>query len=193
MKTATGSSRENSQQSRKKIEYRSPGDSYAGVSRSSGQKKRQDATMEVVGMKLFTIGFTKKTAEQFFSTLSSANVKTLIDVRLNNVSQLAGFSKRKDLQYFLRVICGVEYLHLPELAPTPEILDEYRNRSHDWRDYEAQFLSLLRKRKVAQTLDRKVFDRACLLCSEDKPSQCHRRLVAEHLQKKWAGIEITHL
>lgn len=144
-------------------------------------------------MKLFTIGFTKKTAEQFFSTLSSANVKTLIDVRLNNVSQLAGFSKRKDLQYFLRVICGVEYLHLPELAPTPEILDEYRNRSHDWRDYEAQFLSLLRKRKVAQTLDRKVFDRACLLCSEDKPSQCHRRLVAEHLQKKWAGIEITHL
>jgi uncharacterized protein (DUF488 family) len=149
--------------------------------------------MEVIGMRLFTIGFTKKTAEEFFATLSTAKVKTLIDVRLNNVSQLAGFSKRNDLEYFLRAICGIGYLQLPELAPTQEILDEYRKGGHDWANYESQFLALLKKRKVAQKLDRKVFDRACLLCSEDTAHQCHRRLVAEHLQKKWGGVEIVHL
>jgi uncharacterized protein (DUF488 family) len=149
--------------------------------------------MEGIRMRLFTIGFTKKTAEEFFSTLSSAKVKTLIDVRLNNVSQLAGFSKRSDLEYFLRTICGIGYLHLPELAPTQDILDEYRKGGHNWAKYESQFLALLRKRKVAQTLDRNIFDRACLLCSEDTADQCHRRLVAEHLQKKWGGVEIVHL
>ncbi len=144
-------------------------------------------------MRLYTIGFTKKTAEQFFTTLSTAKVKTLIDVRLNNVSQLAGFSKRLDLEYFLRVICGIGYVHLSELAPTQEILDAYRKGRHDWTNYEAQFLELLKKRRVAQKLDRKIFDRACLLCSEETADQCHRRLAAEHLQKKWGGIEVVHL
>lgn len=145
-------------------------------------------------MKLFTIGFTKKTAEKFFTELQSHGVKRIIDVRLNNVSQLAGFTKRDDLRYFANTICQIEYLHLVELAPTSSILDPYKKRKEiDWRTYERNFMDLMEKRQIEKTLQRETIDGACLLCSEEKPHHCHRRLVAEYLRDKWGGIEIEHI
>ena len=145
-------------------------------------------------MKLFTIGFTKKSAEAFFTKLQGAGVKRLVDIRLNNVSQLAGFAKRDDLRYFAKAICNIEYVHVPELAPTQEMLDRFKKeRDGDWASYERQFLELMRSRRVETTLTRRLLDHACLLCSEDQPQQCHRRLVAEYLQKKWGDVEIAHL
>jgi len=144
-------------------------------------------------MRILTVGFTKKTAEEFFGRLSSAGVERLIDVRLNNVSQLAGFSKRDDLRFFLRAICDIDYLHLPELAPTQAMLDEYKKVSHDWQTYEQKFTALIMERHVESTLDRTIFENGCLLCSEDKPDHCHRRLVAEYLRKSWGTVDIVHL
>ena len=145
-------------------------------------------------MKIFTIGFTKKSAETFFTRLKSAGVKRLVDVRLNNVSQLAGFTKKDDLRYFTKAICGIEYLHMPELAPTSDILDPFKKQKNgDWAQYEQQFLDLMRSRRVEETSSRDILDGGCLLCSEEKPHHCHRRLVAEYLQEKWEGIEIEHI
>lgn len=144
-------------------------------------------------MKLFTIGFTKKSAETFFTTLREAEVKRLIDVRLNNVSQLAGFSKRDDLAYFARALCGIEYAHEPELAPTQEILDAFKKNKGAWEDYERNFLALMAERHIESKFQPDEFDGACLLCSEETPEHCHRRLVAEYLQGKWRGVEIQHL
>ena len=144
-------------------------------------------------MKLFTIGFTKKTAEIFFGKLCDAGVKRVIDIRLNNVSQLAGFAKKDDLSYFLKTICAIEYVHVPELAPTQDILDGYKKHKGDWEVYEKKFMELMIKRAIENKLSRELFDNACLLCTEDKPHHCHRRLVAEYLQSKWGDIEITHI
>ena len=144
-------------------------------------------------MRVFTIGFTKKSAETFFSTLQRSGASRLIDVRLNNVSQFAGFSKRDDLQYFLREICGMDYTHLPELAPSRELLDAYRKRNGDWATYEREFLELMRQRRIEDTTLRAVIDNSCLLCSEDQPQHCHRRLVAEYLQRIWGDLAIIHL
>ncbi len=144
-------------------------------------------------MTIYTIGFTKKSAREFFEKLKSAKILRLIDVRLNNVSQLAGFTKRDDLLYFCESILKIEYLHLPELAPTQEMLEAFKKNHGDWRDYEAQFFSLLAERKPEQTLKREVLDRGCLLCSEPTPEHCHRRLVAEHLRGKWGDIQIEHI
>lgn len=144
-------------------------------------------------MKIFTIGFTKKSARQFFTLLSQSGAKRLVDVRLNNSSQLAGFTKRDDLAYFLKAICGMDYVHLPSLAPTQERLDAYKGKQTDWDEYEAQFLSLLSERKVEEEVAREVFDGSVLLCSEPKPERCHRRLVAEYFQTAWGDIEIEHL
>ena len=143
-------------------------------------------------MKLYTIGFTKKSAEEFFTTLQHSGAARLIDVRLNNSSQLAGFSKRDDLKYFLKAICGIDYLHLPELAPTQELLDEYRD-TKNWPAYERKFLALMAERKVDRTLEQATFNGACLLCSESTADKCHRRLVAEFLRDRWGEIEIVHL
>jgi uncharacterized protein (DUF488 family) len=143
-------------------------------------------------LKLFTIGFTKTTAESFFSRLSQAGVKKVIDIRLNNASQLAGFAKKTDLIYFLKTICGIDYEHRLELAPTQEILDQYKN-SGSWVDYEKSFLELLSNRKIEDILARHELNAACLLCSEDKPEKCHRRLVAEYLKEKWNDLVIVHL
>jgi uncharacterized protein (DUF488 family) len=142
---------------------------------------------------IFTIGFTKKSAETFFTRLQQARVKRLIDVRLNNVSQLAGFSKKDDLRYFTQAICGIPYIHLVELAPTAEILDPYRKQKGDWKIYEREFIKLIRARRIEKTLSRELIDGGCLLCSEEKPDHCHRRLVAEYLQEHWAGVKIEHL
>ena len=144
-------------------------------------------------MKLLTIGFTRKSAERFFGLLRAAGAKRVVDVRLNNVSQLAGFAKKNDLAYFLREICAVEYVHRPELAPTQEMLDDYRKRGRDWGRYEARFLDLMRRRRIEETLPRESVADGCLLCSEDQPHHCHRRLVAEYLAQHWEDVEITHL
>lgn len=144
-------------------------------------------------MKLFTIGFTKKPAERFFGLLRASGAKRVVDVRLHNVSQLAGFAKRDDLRYFLSEVCGMGYVHLPELAPTKEILDDYKKRGGDWRTYEVQFLDLMRQRRIAESVAQDTISHGCLLCSEDRPDRCHRRLVAEYLNDRWGGVEITHL
>ncbi|MBT9147431.1 MAG: hypothetical protein DDT32_01186 [Syntrophomonadaceae bacterium] len=144
-------------------------------------------------MKLYTIGFTKTTAESFFSRVSKAGVKKVVDVRLNNVSQLAGFAKKNDLRYFLSAICGVGYEHMPELAPTQDILDAYKKHRGDWVTYEKRFLELMAKRRIEETVPRSAVDGACLLCSEDKPHHCHRRLVAEYLKEKWSDVDVVHL
>ena len=144
-------------------------------------------------MRIFTIGFTKKPAETFFTRLKNAGVSRLVDVRLNNVSQLAGFTKKDDLRYFTKSICDIDYIHLPELAPTAEILDPYKKaKNGDWQLYERQFLDLMRARHI-ETTSREILDGGCLLCSEEKPHYCHRRLVAEYLREQWGDVQIEHI
>ena len=144
-------------------------------------------------VELFTIGFTRKSAEAFFTSLREAGVRRLVDVRLNNISQLAGFAKKEDLRYFLRAIAGIEYLHLGELAPTQEMLDIYKKSKGSWEDYAARFNDLIAQRQIETTLRRDVMDGACLLCSEDTPLHCHRRLVAEYLERSWGQVTTKHL
>jgi uncharacterized protein (DUF488 family) len=144
-------------------------------------------------MKIFTIGFTQKSAETFFGLLRQPGLVRLVDIRLNNVSQLAGFSKRDDLQFFARQINGLAYAHLPELAPSAQILDEFKTGGRNWSVYETQFLALMANRQVESTVEREFLDGACLLCSEPSPKQCHRRLVAEYLQSRWGNLEVQHL
>jgi len=144
-------------------------------------------------MKIFTIGFTKKTAQRFFESLQSSGAKRIVDVRLNNVSQLAGFAKKNDLSYFLESICDMEYVHLPQLAPTQEMLEEYKKKGGDWDHYERRFLDLMRERQIESRISKEIISNGCLLCSEDKPHHCHRRLVAEYLKQHWGDIEIKHL
>lgn len=144
-------------------------------------------------MKLFTIGFTKKTAEDFFTRLQRAGVRRVADIRLNNTSQLAGFAKSDDLQYFLKAIANIDYVHIPELCPTQEMLDAFKKSKGSWGDYERDFNRLIEKRRISETVPRALLDGACLLCSEDTPEHCHRRLVAEHLRERWRDVEIVHL
>jgi uncharacterized protein (DUF488 family) len=144
-------------------------------------------------MILFTIGFTKKSARQFFGLLKSSGARRVVDVRLNNVSQLAGFAKRDDLQFFLKEVCGMEYVHAPELAPTAEMLDEYRKLKGGWAEYEKRYLDLLVRRRVEESLSKEIVADGCFLCSEDQPHQCHRRLAAEYLSRRWGNIEVCHL
>lgn len=132
-------------------------------------------------MKIFTIGFTQKNAENFFGLLKHAGVTRLVDVRLNNVSQLAGFAKRDDLKFFLKEICNIEYIHIPDLAPTKQILDPYKKGDISWDSYEDKFLNLMASRNIEKHLNISLFENSCLLCSEHKPHQCHRRLVIEYL------------
>jgi uncharacterized protein (DUF488 family) len=145
-------------------------------------------------MDVYTIGFTQKTAAQFFGTLHESGIRQLVDVRLNNVSQLAGFSKRDDLKYFLHAICDAAYVHELRLAPTQELLDGYKQRKWDWPEYEQRFLALMRERHVEDQIDRHIFDiLTVLLCSEASPERCHRRLVVEYLQSQWGGMTVRHL
>jgi uncharacterized protein (DUF488 family) len=145
-------------------------------------------------MEIYSIGFTQKTAEQFFAKLKSAGIRLLLDVRLNNVSQLAGFAKRGDLAFFLKEICAAEYLHEPMLAPTAEILDGYRGKKLSWAEYEAMFLALMAERQIESRLDRALFRTpVVLLCSEPTAERCHRRLVLEYLRERWGDVTISHL
>jgi uncharacterized protein (DUF488 family) len=145
-------------------------------------------------MEIYSIGFTQKSASQFFGTLKAHRIERLLDVRLNNTSQLAGFAKQSDLPYFLKEICGAEYEHEPLLAPTQEILDAFKKHKGDWNVYTEAYLSLLRARKVERALRRESFEkRTVLLCSEATPEHCHRRLALEHLQSHWGGFKVVHL
>ncbi len=143
-------------------------------------------------MNIFTIGYTGTTARCFFNRLRNAGVRKIVDVRLNNVSQLAGFAKKDDLEFFLEAILQIGYEHIPDLAPTQELLTDYRKRRVDWPGYAARFIELMKDRAV-ENLDRERFNEACLLCSEDLAHKCHRRLVAEYLRHKWGDVNILHL
>lgn len=143
---------------------------------------------------IYTIGFTKKSAETFFNFLKQSNVKTLIDVRLNNVSQLAGFAKRDDLKFFLNELCGAEYIHSPELAPTKDILNAYKKGDMSWEVYEDKFLNLMGRRNIERSISPTLLDHGCLLCSEHEPHFCHRRLVVEYLnQHSNLDLKVKHL
>ena len=144
-------------------------------------------------MRTFTIGFTKKSACRFFQLLRDSGARRVVDVRINNASQLAGFAKKGDLAWFLDEILGMGYIHLPMLAPTRQLLREYRKGEIDWGTYETRFLDLMRERRIEESIPRNVIDEGCLLCSEDQPHHCHRQLVAEYLNDKWGGVEIEHL
>lgn len=145
-------------------------------------------------MEIYSIGFTQKSAEQFFGALKAAGIERLLDVRLNNTSQLAGFAKASDLPYFLREICGAEYEHEPLLAPTQDILDRFKKQMGDWNVYTDAYLTLLRDRMVEKKLDRESFKRrTVLLCSEPTSDHCHRRLALEYLNLHWGNLTIHHL
>ena len=145
-------------------------------------------------MEVYSIGFTKKKAREFFGILRSTGIQRLLDVRLNNVSQLAGFTKRDDLAFFVNELCGAEYIHEPLLAPTKDILDALKKRKGAWSDYEASFLSLIAEREIESKLDRSIFAKpTALLCSEPTAEHCHRRLVLEYLRDKWGDLDIRHL
>lgn len=144
-------------------------------------------------MSVFTIGFTKKNAKTFFKFLKDAKISKLIDVRLNNVSQLAGFAKRDDLEFFLKELCNAEYIHVPDLAPTNDILNSYKKGTMSWIEYEKEFLKLLSERKIEKKYDESFFENGCLLCSEHEPHNCHRKLVTDYLIKHGINIEVKHL
>ncbi len=147
-----------------------------------------------VSADLATIGFTQTSARGFFERLAGASVRTVIDVRLHNTSQLAGFAKSDDLAYFLQSIGGMAYRHEPLLAPTDEILKAFKKDKGDWRIFEISFNALMAERRIEERLKPALFDRACLLCSEATPHHCHRRLVCEYLNGKWGGaLKVRHL
>ena len=144
-------------------------------------------------MKLFTIGFTKKDAKTFFGLLMKNNVKTVIDIRLNNHSQLAGFSKGNDLAYFLKAIAGIDYYYFIQAAPEESLLKKWQKGEITWPEYEAAYKEMLVKRNVIGKIDAKILENGCLLCSEPTAEQCHRRLLGEYLREKVPGLEIVHI
>ena len=142
---------------------------------------------------LFTIGYTKRSAESFFTVLKQAEAKLLIDIRLNNTSQLAGYTKKEDLAFFLKEICSSDYVHLPEFAPSKDILDSYHSKNIDWQMYESKFAELLESRNPILRIKGLNIDHACLLCAEPKPDKCHRRLVANYIKRYYSEMQIQHL
>lgn len=146
-------------------------------------------------MEIHTIGFTKKSAAEFFGILRRVDARRLIDVRLNNVSQLAGFAKRDDLAFFLKELCDADYLHVPELAPTSEMLKAYRSSDINWTEYERLFIDLMTTRSIEKTIEwTELLDRpSVLLCSEPEPDRCHRRLLIEYLGEHGVPLDPVHL
>ena len=144
-------------------------------------------------MRILTIGFTKKTARRFFGLLRESGARRVVDVRISNGSQLAGLAKKDDLAWFLGELCGIDYVHLPELAPTKELLRAWRTGGVAWADCEARFLDPMREREIERTVPPDLLDDGRLLCSEDKPRHCRRRPAGEYLDARWGGVEIAHL
>jgi len=144
-------------------------------------------------MNIYTIGFTKKSAKEFFEILKKNEIEQVIDIRLNNTSQLSGFAKKNDLKYFLKEILNIDYFHFEFLAPTKELREIYP-KGNDWDLYVKRFIELLDERKILGKLDKSFFEkRTCFLCAEATPENCHRRLVAEYLKEHWSGMKIIHL
>ena len=145
-------------------------------------------------MEIYTIGFTKKTAEDFFTRLKKNGIERLLDVRLNNTSQLASFAKNPDLQYFLEKLCNIEYLHEPMLAPTQDILDKFKKEKGSWEDYTKSFMDLMQERTIEETLNPEIFEKkTVLLCSEDTHENCHRSLVIDYLNEKWGNVKAHNI
>jgi uncharacterized protein (DUF488 family) len=146
-------------------------------------------------VEIYTIGFTQTTAEHFFKRLKDAGIRRVLDVRLNNRSQLAGFAKRADLPYFLRELCDADYEHELLLAPDQSILDAYKKRGDmPWSEYEGRFLELMHDRQIERQLDLDSFRApTALLCSEATPEHCHRRLVIDYLAQHWSEVRAVHL
>lgn len=143
---------------------------------------------------IYTIGFTRKTAEAFFTLLTEAGVETLIDIRLHNRSQLAGFAKRDDLAWLARELAGMEYVHAPELAPSQELFDAFKRQGGSWQTFERGFRHLMEERGAYERFDRGLLrGPPCFLCSEAAPEHCHRRLVAEALAAAEPGLRVVHL
>lgn len=142
---------------------------------------------------IFTIGFTQKTARGFFTSLIKHSVEGILDTRLNNTGQLAGFSKKNDLEYFSNEIMGKPYTHWLDSAPTDEILTAFKKKQISWETYSAEYLSLLKSRKLAQNIDPTSLHMSCLLCSEHSPKYCHRRILAEYLKDHYKDVTIVHL
>ena len=142
---------------------------------------------------LFTIGFTKKNAERFFALLKNNKVKKIIDVRLNNISQLAGFTKKDDLKFFLKQICDIDYYHVPDFAPTEDILKRYKNKEINWEQYEKEFIALIKQRKIENHIKLDFLNNACLLCTEPTAENCHRRLLAEYFSSIFPQVKVKHL
>lgn len=145
-------------------------------------------------MDIFTIGFTQKSASEFFETLKAHGIERLMDVRLSNTSQLAGFAKQSDLKYFLKEICGAEYVHEALLAPSEELFTAYRKEKGSWEELARGYVKLLKTRRVESVLDKASFrKKTVLLCSEATPEHCHRRLAVEYLRQHWPEVRIHHL
>ena len=142
---------------------------------------------------LFTIGFTKKTAEHFFETLRKNGVQKIVDIRINNSSQLAGFAKGSDLCYFAKSIANIGYVHIPDFAPTKELLSDYQNKRINWENYQKIYRQLIEDRKILTKYKVSSFNNSCFLCSEETPEQCHRRLLVEYFKKNNHNIQIIHL
>lgn len=145
--------------------------------------------------KLFTIGFTKKTAEEFFNYLKDSGVCTVIDIRLNNTSQLAGFSKYPDIEFFLHSICGIDYIHEPMFSPSEKTLKKYKKKEIDWDIYKKEFNQTMNERNINTLIKEKYLnlDNVCLLCSEPIPDNCHRSIIAEDFLNADNKIIVTHL
>ena len=146
-------------------------------------------------MAIYTAGFAAWTAEQFFGALKKHGVSNLVDVRLNNTSQLASFAKKRDLEFFLRELCNVPYFHEPLLAPTASLLRAYRKKEITWEEYENNFNLLIKERRGEEKVSRELFSvNPVVLCSEHKPDQCHRRLAVDYLNSQWGyNVEVVHL
>ena len=141
--------------------------------------------MDRVDMNLFTIGFTGKSAEKFFALLESSKANKLIDIRINRTSQLAGFAKEQDLEFFLPKLVGMQYQVWDDLAPTKELLASYRDKEILWEDFAQKYQDLIKVRGTLEKSSQTDFENAVLLCSEREPEKCHRTLLAELITKKF--------
>ena len=142
---------------------------------------------------LFTIGFTKKSAEEFFNLLISNRVERIVDIRINNSSQLSRFAKAEDLQYFAKAIGNIDYLYRTDFAPTIDLMKKIRKNEMSWEEYEVEYLNFLDMRKIAKKVNVEEFNNNCFLCSEHTPEKCHRRLLVEYFQKLNNDVKIIHL
>lgn len=161
------------------------------MSKSDNKSTMSDEQGRTV--RIFTIGCAGKNAREFFTILKQANIKKVVDVRLYNTSQLAGFTRRQDVEYFLQAIVGAKYVHLPIMAPTKQLLTDYKKGLVSWQQYETQFKTLITQRQIQRHITQQDADMSCLLCSEAKADNCHRRLITEYLAEHWQNVSIHHL